>query len=205
MAGFIIGQGGESDQQRISLATSKNRNIPNSRRPERAPEAMLAAREMWLKDNRELRSMSATYNCIGMVFANRRTWIDFASMYANNVRFEASVWDLKILFGELDQTEGAGKTFVELHTAITVSWPTAKIMAYFLAANCASHQAQTGPIHVPSYAVPPRPDPSNAVWAGMDKNLVNYLGWIHDQFFGANPYLPPDVEKKEAPTDGTAS
>lgn len=76
MAAIIIGEGGPSDPQRINLATSKNTPIPNSRRHERAPEALQAAKELWLTTGRQLRSMSATYNCIGMVFANRRTCIE---------------------------------------------------------------------------------------------------------------------------------
>jgi hypothetical protein len=76
MAGYIILEGGASDRQRISLATSKNNDIPNCRRGERCPEALQEAKKIYLKDGRQLRSLSATYNCIGMVFANRRTWID---------------------------------------------------------------------------------------------------------------------------------
>ena len=29
---------------------------------------------------------------------------DFTSLYANNIRIERSVWDLKLIFGELDQS-----------------------------------------------------------------------------------------------------
>ena len=32
---------------------------------------------------------------------------DFATIYANNFQFEPSVWDLKIVFGQLDQQIGA--------------------------------------------------------------------------------------------------
>ena len=119
---------------------------------------------------------------------------DFTSLYANNVRFESSAWDLKMLFGELDQSGGAEASSIELHTAMTVSWPTAKIMAYFLTANCLSHQLQNGPIAVPGSALPPRPDPADPAWSALDKNLVNYLAWIYDQFFGTNPFVPPGVD-----------
>lgn len=125
---------------------------------------------------------------------------DFASLYANNTRFESSVWDLKILFGELNQSEGADKPVIELHTAMTIAWPTAKIMAYFLVMNCVFQQANTGPIRIPPHALPARPNPSDAIWAGTDTNLVNYLAWVHDQFFGAAPYVPPTVEQTGTPS-----
>jgi hypothetical protein len=122
---------------------------------------------------------------------------DFTSLYANNVRYESSAWDVKIIFGQLDQSGGAGKTIVEQHTAVTVTWPNAKIMAYFLLANCLIQQSQTGPIQIPLAVIPPRPEPSDEAWATSDKNMVNYLRWIHDQFFGQNPYTPPGVDAPE--------
>jgi hypothetical protein len=39
---------------------------------------------------------------------------DFATLYANNIRFEASVWDLKLLFGLLDLSKPTN--IVEQHT-----------------------------------------------------------------------------------------
>ena len=78
MQEMIINLGGAADKTRIALSTSKNRPIPNSRRQERPPEAMRAAMEITLNGgaDRKLRSLSSTYNCFGMVFANRRTCIE---------------------------------------------------------------------------------------------------------------------------------
>ena len=120
---------------------------------------------------------------------------DFGSLYANNVRFEPSAWDLKIIFGELDQGAGTdqGASAVELHTAITVPWPVAKLVAYYVTANCVVHQADAGQIVVRRNVVPPRPDVSDEAWSKVDPKLVAYLAWVHDQFFGENPYVPPSV------------
>jgi hypothetical protein len=73
---MIIGEGGTSDKASIALATSKNRLIPNTRIPERSPQSMYAAKQLHAKGSRQLRSLRSTYNCVGMVFANRRTFIE---------------------------------------------------------------------------------------------------------------------------------
>ncbi len=75
---FIIGEGEEQDSHSIKLATKKGRWIRNARRMENSPEAMRAA-EGYCRavcPDLKTRSLSNTYNCYGMVFACRRTWID---------------------------------------------------------------------------------------------------------------------------------
>lgn len=58
--------------------TKKQNSIPNSRRRPQVPQIMAAAVEMHLAGHlgRTLRSASSEYNCMGMVFASRRTCID---------------------------------------------------------------------------------------------------------------------------------
>ena len=62
----------------LPLATRKGRQIPNDRRMERNPAAMQAARNLWLGRHTAatMRSLTAVYNCMGMVFAARRTWVE---------------------------------------------------------------------------------------------------------------------------------
>jgi hypothetical protein len=76
--GFLINPGSPTDKESIDLATSRNQRIPNVRRRERAPEALREALRFVTEGHagRQLRSLTATYNCIGMAFANRRTWIE---------------------------------------------------------------------------------------------------------------------------------
>jgi hypothetical protein len=74
----IIGEGGPSDSQSLSLSTKRNTPIPNVRQQEKSPQQMRAA-EALAHENRpsvRTRSLSATYNCVGMVFASRRTCVD---------------------------------------------------------------------------------------------------------------------------------
>lgn len=78
---------------------------------------------------------------------------DLTVDYANNTFFEPTIWDLKILFGEW-----AGRTnSIEWHTAITVPWAQAKLMAYYLAINVAAHELRYGKIKVPDSMVPQDP------------------------------------------------
>lgn len=74
----ILDFGGIRDRQAIALATSKNNRIPNARRPERPPEAMAEAMRFVQRShpNVRLRSLTATYNCVGLAFASRRTCIE---------------------------------------------------------------------------------------------------------------------------------
>lgn len=75
---IIIGEGGPNDRAAIPLATRRGTWIPNEQRLERAPASLRAAVEIWTGKYPEiqLRSATALYNCIGLVFASRRTLID---------------------------------------------------------------------------------------------------------------------------------
>jgi hypothetical protein len=78
---------------------------------------------------------------------------DFSEAYANNVRFESTVLDLKMIFGQSDQ--GTGREIIEQHTAVTIPWPLVKTFIYFLALNLIGHESQNGPINIPTIHVPP--------------------------------------------------
>ncbi len=77
---------------------------------------------------------------------------DFVTGYANNVQFEPSAWDLKMVFGELSQIPG--NVSIEQHTSITVSWPEAKMMSYYLQVQILIHEFLNGRIQVPKNAWP---------------------------------------------------
>lgn len=78
MSPYIIQRGGPRDPQAIPLATKLGTHITNERRRELAPDSLRASAELWASERpaARLRSISATYNCVGMVFASRRTWVD---------------------------------------------------------------------------------------------------------------------------------
>ena len=71
-------------------------------------------------------------------------------VYANNTRFRASVWDLRILFGQL-LLERQG---VEWHTDITLPWPQAKLMHHYLGINLGIYELENGKITIPAGVLP---------------------------------------------------
>ncbi len=73
----MLEEGGERDCRAIKLATCKGRWIRNKRRIEWPAEKTRAA-VTWDREghpNATLRSSTAVYNCMGLVFASRRTWV----------------------------------------------------------------------------------------------------------------------------------
>ena len=74
----IIGLGTEADPWSIKLATKRGRWIKNARRNEMSPTLLRAAEKLsrGTFSGLSLRSISNTYDCVGMVFGSRRTWID---------------------------------------------------------------------------------------------------------------------------------
>jgi len=64
----------------IPLATRSGKKIENEQRYDRHPSAMQEAVKIWLTQfpNITPRSLTAIYDCMGLVFASRRTWIDIS-------------------------------------------------------------------------------------------------------------------------------
>src|ERR1700690_211292 len=78
MLGTPIDEGSQHDKNSIELSTKQRTWIYNVRRPERSPLSMQEAEKFAHKNcpNIKTRSLSSTYNCVGMIFASRRTAID---------------------------------------------------------------------------------------------------------------------------------
>ncbi len=78
MNGLIIRPDRPLSRGSLPLATKQGTDIPNEQRIERAPESLRAAVELFRSERPDaiLRSITNTYNCVGFVFASRRTWID---------------------------------------------------------------------------------------------------------------------------------
>lgn len=73
----VIGEGGPQDRASIPLATRQGTWIPNVRRPEQSPATHMAYINLYKQrvPSARLRSSTAVYNCAGLVFASRRTWV----------------------------------------------------------------------------------------------------------------------------------
>lgn len=97
---------------------------------------------------------------------------EITSEYANNTYFVRNIWDLKILFGEL----GIVGQEIDWHTAVTLPWPQAKLMAFYLQINILAHEQEQGPIKVPKNMLPPPPPQT------MDAPLVKYIQRLREEF-----------------------
>jgi len=78
MSPIIINPGSPKDKAAIPLATKLGNHIPNERRLEQIPSILREGIVFCEKNYSDikLRSITATYDCLGMVFAARRTWIE---------------------------------------------------------------------------------------------------------------------------------
>lgn len=75
---IILGQGGQNDPKSLPLSTRRRTHIDNEPRPEWAPNRLKSSIQDYrtLFPRALLRSITATYNCLGMTFAARRTCIE---------------------------------------------------------------------------------------------------------------------------------
>lgn len=103
---------------------------------------------------------------------------DFAALYANNVQAESSVWDLKVIFGILDQSSQPPK--VVQHTSINLPWAQIKLLSFYLRVNLAIHEAQNGKVLTPPSIMPP--DPDKLALTGFTPELHNILRELYKEF-----------------------
>ena len=79
--------------------------------------------------------------------------------YANNVRYEQTMHDVTIVFGQSDLSTGT--EIVKQNVAVTVPWSVAKLALYYLNLNLQFFELYNGKIPIPaSQAPPPFPQPA---------------------------------------------
>jgi hypothetical protein len=120
----------------------------------------------------------------------RRDPEDFATRYANNAYFESTIWDMKIMFGQTDVTQG--QNVIIQHTAITLPWPYLKIFSYVLQTQIAAQEAEFGHISVPQNILTPPLEvlPEEiAKTVKHPKEQVAAIQKIWKEFIAANPEL----------------
>jgi hypothetical protein len=83
---------------------------------------------------------------------------NFISAYANNAYFEASAWDLKIVFGQLDQPIGS-PAIIRQNVAVTIPWTQAKLALYYLRLHVEANEIQNGKISIREDLLPPELPP----------------------------------------------
>jgi hypothetical protein len=87
--------------------------------------------------------------------SNKLTKETKSAAYANNAKYEASLWDFKIHFGQLQIQPDANR--VDWHTVVTIPWLQAKLLYYFVRVNVAYHEHDNGQMKIPASVLPPMP------------------------------------------------
>jgi hypothetical protein len=73
---------------------------------------------------------------------------DLFTTYANNVQLGSTVYDMRMIFGELVEAT-TDKFVIEQRAHITVSWLQAKILSEMIARLVAVYESQHGEIKIP--------------------------------------------------------
>ncbi len=107
---------------------------------------------------------------------------DFLSYYANNIQFEQTAFDLKVIFGELDQS--GSEICIEQHSSVTIPWAQAKLLIYYLLGNVAAHELENGKIRIRSDLVPAPIPPLTPEQEKQPiaKELMELLKALREQF-----------------------
>jgi hypothetical protein len=114
---------------------------------------------------------------------NKLTKENRSVTYANNTRFESSVWDFKIFFGQLQQDVNS----IDWHTVVTMPWLQAKLLLYFVRLNVAFHERDNGQMRVPEVLRPKRPTAPTEEQAKSDPSwmeLFEIHRAIYEETFG---------------------
>jgi hypothetical protein len=113
----------------------------------------------------------------------------YREAYANNVLLESSAWDLKLIFGQLDQR--GGKVAIRQHTAITIPWAQAKIFSYWLRSNIESQEVTNGKIILPNALIPGEIQPPTEEQKAQDPSAMQ----IYEIFTRLRQELVEDQKK----------
>jgi hypothetical protein len=122
-----------------------------------------------------------------------RTSEDFIVRYANNTYFEPSLYDLRLIFGQLDQK--LGTNVVTQHTSITLPWPQVKVALYFLANQLAAYEAGHGRVVIEHGIIPPVSEQAPKDVSGVPQEMVEKVWAIlrkaYEKFMKENPEVAP--------------
>lgn len=113
---------------------------------------------------------------------------DFRARYANNTQLVATLWDMRMSFGEICQTPAG--TVSEQHTAITMPWNQVKLLAYLLAAQVEVYELQFGKIPLPSHVWPLAPQLFLSSEDPGQRQAAEYLTALFRHNFGSLPIEP---------------
>jgi len=103
---------------------------------------------------------------------------DFFFDYANYVHMEHSAWDLKLVFGQLDQSATPAST--ELRSAITLPWLAVKVLAFYMTVNLRAFELTNGVIRVPKESLPAVLPPPTEEQLKTAPNLTEFVAEMNE-------------------------
>ena len=122
----IILLGTERDPRAIPLATRDGVYLPNYRTQELAPETHRAAAEMFQKTRpgARLRSSTSQYNCVGLVFASRRTWVesDHLQLILKSDGYKKVENEQNLMVGDLVVYENEQHDLTHVGLVVEIKW-----------------------------------------------------------------------------------
>jgi hypothetical protein len=81
--------------------------------------------------------------------------------YANMVNFGNTIWDIRMIFGQMIQR--GGEEVFDPKLAVTLPWLQAKAMSVYLQLNIFFHEKTNGKIEIPSHLLPSPVEPSEEI------------------------------------------
>ena len=106
--------------------------------------------------------------------------------YANSAYFDTTLWDMTIIFGQpaVRKYDQPGILPTEWHTAMTMPWGQAKLIAYFIQANIAAHEILHGKVELLRGLVPPVPvEPDSAASSPEAVRIYEAVKKLHSDYF----------------------
>lgn len=117
---------------------------------------------------------------------------DFVLKYANHVGTEPNGWDVKVLFGRVDLSVGPNVVFQ--HSAVSLPWPTVKVLIYLLQLQLIAYEGTNGHVPFPQGGITeiPRTIPGEVAAFRNAKAIHERILKLYDEFMQANPEAAPN-------------
>lgn len=117
---------------------------------------------------------------------------NFVHLYANNTQLLSSNWDLELTFGQLDQRQGPNS--VVQSASVTLPWPAAKVLWYFLSQHLVGHESDFGRVIIPSGIIPEFPANKPKELDKVKDEAFQAARKFYLDFIERNPEAAPDYK-----------
>jgi len=113
----------------------------------------------------------------------------FFEEYANSVFIQSGAWDLTLVFGRHNPSEGSSA--VVQYGSITIPWSQAKALVYFIGNHVAGQEILNGKISIPRGTIPAVTEPNEETVKGLPEGVAQKIYEVvkdqYQKFVEANP------------------